>query len=139
MISSDQALRVYHSGNTAMELMQTGEKKLKILLPRIFSDCRSFDYEGVLVFGSGFLAGEKILANSMGGYAEVNKPRRIRKKNGELLSSSNTGNPLYYLPLRQESLAILRLIRYRDWQDWLKDWTIQMVQRWPQQCDAVPD
>ena len=113
LFTPDCILRVYHSRSAALELRETGERKLYNLIPRMFSGYLPKRREGLLVFGTGFAAAENILAGDFD--AERIRMTAISKRT--IMNTQNLGKPMYYRPVRSESLALTRLMRYPGWED----------------------
>ena len=105
--------RVYHSRNVAMRFFKTGEENLLTLLQYAFGGYIPDNQSGILVFGVDWSSAISILNNYL-----RNKripPPKSGNAAGEILTTTNLGNPLYYLPLQSEAIQLLRLMRFPDW------------------------
>lgn len=121
--------RIYNSRDVAMKFHPMGERNFRQLLfsDLVFSGYLPEERGGVLIFGNGFTAAEHIIRHNLFGYSS-SLPAGVRRRGGkgyearkgtagEMLTPTNLGNPAFYLPLRVESLELLRIMRFPFWQE----------------------
>ena len=113
LITPSSLFRVYHSRDVAMRFHKTGEENLSALIASAFTGYMPDDNSGILVFGQGWLAATSILDIYL--RDKMIAPTKNSDIPGEILGTTNLGKPLYYLPMRSESLQLLRLMRFPDW------------------------
>lgn len=113
--------RVYHSRDVAMRFFKTGEENYSALMNATFSGYVPTDNSGILVFGQDWLSAISIFDNYL--HDKAIPPPKSAKSEGEILNTTNLGNPLFYLPLRSEALELLRLLRFPDWRKSLMYYT----------------
>jgi hypothetical protein len=113
-------LRAYHSRDVAMRFHRTGEENFTALLRSAFTGYIPTDNSGVLVFGQGWDSAISIFDVYLRG-KQIAPPKKSNIP-GEILGTTNLGNPLFYLPLREEALGLLRLMRFPDWRRSLMYW-----------------
>ena len=113
LFTPSNLFRVYHSRDVAMRFFKTGEENLSALLNSVFTGFMPNDQRGVLVFGVDWLAANSILDNYLND--KTIPSSKSGELAGEILNTTNLGNPLFYLPLRGEALELLRLMCFPDW------------------------
>jgi len=111
LLTPANLFRVYHSRDVAMRFHKTGEKSYSALLSATFTGYLPDDKSGILVFGWDFISASSILGN----YLRENVIPRPKRGDGDILGTTNLGNPLFYLPLRSEAIEFLRLMSFPDW------------------------
>lgn len=104
--------RIYHSRDVAMRFYKTGEENFSFLLQAAFTGYVPADNRGILVFGQDFLSAISILDNYL--REKSIPPSKNVKNEGDVLNTTNLGNPLFYLPLCSEATDILRLMQFPD-------------------------
>ncbi len=112
--------RAYHSRDVAMRFHKTGEENFTALMRSAFTGYFPSNSSAVLVFGQGWTAAIAILDNYLRGKAAL--PSKHGEATGDILGTTNLGNPLFYLPLRSEALELLSLMRFPDWRRSLMYW-----------------
>ena len=112
LITPSNLFRVYHSRDVAMRFYKTGEENMSALTLSAFTGYVPNDKTGILVFGQEWLAAQSILDIYLRGKKIIPSKDDLT---GEILSTTNLGNPLFYLPMRRESPELLRLMRFPDW------------------------
>lgn len=130
LITPFRLLRVYHSRDVAMKFRIAGERNFRTLLRTelVFSGQLPEEQDGVLIFGDDFTAAVRTLEHHLYGYSSKlpayvrrsgNKKgyREVKGTVGEMLTPTNLGNPAFYLPLRAESLELLRMMQFPFWQE----------------------
>jgi len=105
--------RVYHSRDVAMRFFKTGEENFSALLRSTFTGYVPADNSGILVFGQDWQCAVSVLDFYL--RDKIMPPPKDGKAVGDILSTTNLGNPLFYLPLRSEAVELLRLMRFPDW------------------------
>ena len=123
LFTPEYILRVFNSRNVALEFRETGERKLCNLIPRLFSGYVPKRKDALLVFGRGFAAAENILAGDFD--AERIRMTKISKRT--LMNTQNLGRPMYYRPIRSESLPLTQLMRYPGWEDSMFEYLAKQV------------
>ncbi len=96
-----------------MRFHRTGEENFTALLRSAFTGYIPADNSGVIVFGQDWTPATAILDNYLRG--KVALPAKRGDAAGDMLGTTNLGNPLIYLPLRKEALELLALMRFPDW------------------------
>ena len=131
LVTPSYLLKVYHSRDVAMKIQTTGERNLQNLLLTdvILSGYRPQQNNAALVFGNGFTAALHIFSHYIDGTAAKSPVYVKRRKQkgyvvlegatGEMLTPTNLGNPVFYLPLCKDSLLLLRLMHFPLWQEML--------------------
>ena len=114
LITPSNLFRVYHSRDVAMRFYKTGEENFSALLGSAFTGYLPDDKNGVLVFGHDWLAASNILNIYLRGRIVAPPKDDIP---GEILGTTNLGNPLFYLPVQRDALELLRLMRYPGWRE----------------------
>lgn len=130
LMTPSRLLRVYHSRDVAMKFRVAGERNFRSLLLTnlVFSGHLPDDRDGVLIFGGNFTAAVRTIEHHLYGRSSrlpVSARRSGCKKGyaamggagGEMLTPTNLGNPAFYLPLRAESLELLRMMQFPLWQE----------------------
>ncbi len=112
--------RAYHSRDVAMRFHRTGEENFTALMRSAFTGYIPSDNSGVLVFGQGWTAAISLFDMYLRGKPPI--PPKKSGVPGEILGTTNLGNPLFYLPLRSEALELLSLMRFPDWRRSLMYW-----------------
>jgi hypothetical protein len=112
--------RAYHSRDVAMRFHRTGEENFTALLRSAFTGYIPADNSGVIVFGQDWTSANSTLDNYLRG--KTGSPSKRGEATGDMLGTTNLGNPLFYLPLRSEALELLALMRFPDWRRSLMYW-----------------
>ena len=120
LLTPSSLLRVYHSRDVAMRFHRTGEENFSALLRSAFTGYIPKDNSGVLVFGQSWTSVSSIFDFYLRGKPPI--PPKKGSVPGELLGTTNLGNPLFYLPIRAESLELLSLMGFPDWRRSLMYW-----------------
>ena len=113
LLTPSNLFRVYHSRDVAMRFYTTGEENFSALLGSAFTGYVPDSRNGILVFGQGWMSATSILDIYL--RDKLIAPTKGSDIPGEILGTTNLGNPLFYLPLLIEALELLRLMHFPDW------------------------
>jgi len=113
LMTPSNLFRVYHSRDVAMRFRKTGEENFSALLASSLTGYIPDNKSAILVFGLEWLAASSMLDIYLSDKIIVSPKNEDIP--GQILGTTNLGNPLFYIPLRRESLELLRLMRFPDW------------------------
>lgn len=148
--------RVYHSRDVAMKFHISGERNLQNLLltGAAFRGYLPERSRAALILGNDFTALLHIMEHHLAGRSAKSQVyvkgrgaegyKALKGSIGERVTPGNLGEPSFYLPLKPESLTLLRMMRYPFWQDLLTReicrelFGLENQPRWNFEHDGVP-